>query len=73
MPIGPVFSDFVTINGGGVSGTSVTGVSGSGNTYTVTVNTGTGNGTLALKLVDDDGVVDIDEVPLKGTGTSGVP
>lgn len=34
----------------GVSGASVTGVSGSGNTRSVTVNTGTGSGTLQLRL-----------------------
>lgn len=34
----------------GVSGASVTGVTGSGTVYTVTANTGSGNGTIALNL-----------------------
>ncbi|MCF6406970.1 Ig-like domain-containing protein [Chitinophaga filiformis] len=34
----------------GVSGASITGVTGSGTTYTVTVNTGTGSGTIGLNV-----------------------
>ena len=41
----------------GVSGTTVSGVSGSGSTYTVTVNTGSGDGTIRLDVVDDDSIV----------------
>ncbi|MFH2102560.1 MAG: sortase [Chloroflexota bacterium] len=52
----------------GVSGASVTNVSGSGSTYTVTVNTGSGSGTLRLDVVDDDSIVDAVSNPLGGVG-----
>jgi hypothetical protein len=40
----------------GLTGASVSSVSGSGNTYTVTVNTGTGDGTLRLNVNSDAGL-----------------
>ena len=43
-----------TLAATGLTGTSITGVTGSGTTYTVTVNTGSGDGTLGLNLVDND-------------------
>ncbi|UXI66549.1 beta strand repeat-containing protein [Tahibacter amnicola] len=49
-------TDFVLTNTG-ISGASVTGVTGSNATYTVTVNTGTGSGTLRLDLNDDNSIV----------------
>ena len=49
-------------------GTSVTGVSGSGDDYTVTVNTGNGAGTLRLDLRDNDSIFDADRNPLGGIG-----
>lgn len=52
----------------GVSGASVTGVSGTGNTRTVSVNTGTGGGTIRLNVVDDDSIIDRVSKPLGGTG-----
>jgi CSLREA domain-containing protein len=52
----------------GITGASITGVSGSGATYTVTVNTGTGDGTIRLDLVDDDSIHDSDSNALGGTG-----
>ena len=52
----------------GVSGASITGVSGSGTTRTVTVNTGTGNGTIRLDVVDNDSIVDGAANPLGGAG-----
>ena len=52
----------------GVSGASITGVSGSGTTYTVTASTGTGDGTLGLNLVDNDSITDAAGNPLGGTG-----
>jgi hypothetical protein len=61
-------SDFV-VTSTGVSGASVTGVSGSGATYTVTVNTGTGSGTIRLDLVDDDSITN-GLLPLGGAGAS---
>ena len=42
-------ADFA-VDASGVTGASVTGVSGSGSTYTVTVSTGTGDGTLSIDL-----------------------
>jgi hypothetical protein len=51
-------SDF-SLTTSGISGASVTGVSGSGATRTVSVNTGTGNGTLRLDVVDDDSILDL--------------
>jgi Bacterial Ig-like domain len=42
----------------GVSGASITGVTGSGTTYTVTASSGTGSGTLGLNLVDDNTIRD---------------
>ena len=60
-------TDFVTAQSG-VSGSSVTNVSGSGASYTVTVNTGSGDGTVALNLVDDDSIHDLVGYPLAGAG-----
>ncbi len=54
----------------GVSGASISSVTGSGTSYTVTVNTGTGSGTIGLNLVDDDSIVDSNANPLGGTGTT---
>lgn len=42
----------------GVTGASISGVTGSGTTYTVTVGTGTGDGTLGLNAVADPAVTD---------------
>jgi hypothetical protein len=51
----------------GVSGASVTGVSGSGTTYAVTVNTGTGNGTLRLDVASNSGITPtVTNVPYTG-------
>lgn len=43
--------DFNLTKTGGITGESVTGVTGSGTTYTVTVNTGSGDGTLRLDVI----------------------
>ena len=43
-------ADFTLVASSGITGASVSGVSGSGATYTVTVNTGTGDGTIGLNL-----------------------
>ena len=45
--IGVDASDFFLTTTGALSGTAITGVNGSGNSYTVTVGTGSGNGTPA--------------------------
>ncbi len=60
-------SDF-TLATSGVSGATVSGVSGSGATRTVTVNTGSGNGTIRLDLGDDDSIADAGGNLLGGTG-----
>ena len=52
----------------GLTGTGITGVTGSGQTYTVTVQTGTGDGKLRLDLIDDDSIVDASAQPLGGLG-----
>jgi CSLREA domain-containing protein len=60
-------TDFALTNTG-VTGASVTGVTGSNNVYTVTVNTGSGDGTLRLDVADDDTIVDQASNPLGGAG-----
>jgi len=60
--------DFSLSVSGGISGASVTDVSGSGNSYIVSVNTGTGDGTLRLDVTDDDSIQDITLNPLGGAG-----
>lgn len=52
----------------GISGASVSSVSGSGATYNVVVNTGTGSGTLRLNVADDDSIIDSVSNPLGGVG-----
>ncbi len=66
--VGPQFDDFALTTSPGISGASVTGVSGSGATYTVTVNTGTGDGSIRLDVVDNDNIMDGTGLKLGGTG-----
>ncbi len=62
-------SDFVLVEAGGATGSSITGVAGSGTTWTVTADTGTStSGTLGLNLVDDDSIVNGSAQPLGGAG-----
>ncbi len=61
-------SDFA-LAASGVSGASITNVSGSGSSYTVTVSTGSGSGTLGLNLIDDDSITDGVGNKLGGAGT----
>lgn len=59
-------ADFTTTVSG-ITGTSVTGVGGSGTTYTVSVNTGAGDGTIRLDVVDDNSITSLSgSVPLGG-------
>lgn len=51
----------------GVSGASITSISGSGSSYTVSVNVGSGTGTVRLDLIDNDSIVN-GGLPLGGTG-----
>jgi hypothetical protein len=62
-------TDF-TPSGVGVTGATVSALSGSGAVYTVTVTTGSGTGALRLNLVDDDSIIDSDSNPLGGSGAS---
>jgi uncharacterized delta-60 repeat protein len=61
-------ADF-TLTTTGVSGPTVSGVSGSGSVYTVTVNTGSGSGTIRLDVMDDDTILNGVGIPLGGAGT----
>jgi hypothetical protein len=61
-------TDFSLVTSAGVTGASITAVSGSGTTRTVTVNTGTGNGTLRLTVIDNDTIIDVAGNRLGGTG-----
>ncbi len=56
-------ADYVLFQSG-VSGATVSGVSGSGNTYTVTVNTGTGSGIIRLDVPDTAVITDASGNPL---------
>ena len=60
--------DFVLTTTGSLSGASITGLSGSANTYTITVAAGSGNGTLRLDLIDNDSILDSANQPLGGAG-----
>jgi MSHA biogenesis protein MshQ len=62
-------TDFSLVQADGVTGATLSSVSGSGTTYTVTANTGTGTiGTLTLKLIDNDTIINAYSVPLGGVG-----
>ena len=61
------FNDFALLTSG-VTGASISSVSGSGNTYAVTVNTGSGNGTIRLSVLDDDTILDVNGNELGGKG-----
>jgi len=60
-------ADF-TLTVTGVTGASVTNVSGGPTAYTVNVNTGTGSGTLRINVVDNDSIKDGSGNPLGGVG-----
>jgi hypothetical protein len=60
-------ADFIPITSG-ITGASVTGVTGSGTIYTVTVNTGTGSGYIRLDVADNDTIIDSALNKLGGTG-----
>jgi len=55
----------------GLTGTSITNVSGSGAVYTVTANTGSGSGTLRLDVIDNDSIEDGSAHPLNSGFTGG--
>ncbi len=72
-------TDFALTVTGGITGASVTSVSGSGANYVVTADTGSGFGTVRLDVVDDDSILDLYGNPLGGVGvgngdfTTGTP
>ena len=57
-----------SLNTTGVTGPSLTNVSGGPISYTVSVNTGSGNGTIRLDVNDDDTILDMSSNPLGGGG-----
>ena len=61
-------SDFFLSTTGNISGTSITGISGSGYLYTVSTSTGSGDGTLRLDILDNDSILDAAGQPLAGAG-----
>ncbi|MBV5347419.1 hypothetical protein JZU46_04295, partial [bacterium] len=61
-------SDFVLITSGGLTGASLTDVSGSDNAYIVSVNTGSQDGVIGLNVKDDDSIVDAAGNSLGGAG-----
>jgi len=63
------FNDF-SLTTTGITGASITSVSGSGTTYTVTVSTGFGNGTIRLNVIDGDSIQDASGNPLGGAGAN---
>ncbi len=64
---GVVKTDF-SLTQTGLTGVSVTNVSGAGAVYTVSASTGAGLGTLRLDLIDDDTILDSGGNPLGGPG-----
>ncbi len=63
-------SDFdLTTNG--VSGATVSGISGTGSLYTVSVNTGSSNGTIRLNVLNDGSIKDITLNPLGSAFNNG--
>jgi hypothetical protein len=59
-------SDFTVSMGGGISGASVTEVSGGGTTYIITVNTGSGSGAIRLDIPATAAITDLSGNPLGG-------
>ncbi|RJP53339.1 MAG: peptidase S8 [Anaerolineaceae bacterium] len=68
--IGVDISDF-TLATTGISGASITSISGTGETYRVTIKTGSGNGTIRLDVIDDDSIMDVTSNSLNGDFTIG--
>ena len=60
-------ADFI-LTTSGISGATITSVTGSGTTRSIGVNTGTGDGTIRLDLNDNDTIVDLASNPIGGAG-----
>jgi gliding motility-associated-like protein len=61
-------ANFGLVTTGGISGTSIISVTGSGSNYMITVNTGTGDGTVGLNLANATGLTPGIITPLPFTG-----
>lgn len=61
--VGP--DDFL-LTASGMTGTAISGISGSGANYTVTVDTGAGTGSVRLDLLDNDSILDLAGNPIAG-------
>lgn len=68
--VGVDISDF-TLSTSGLTGASITNISGSGPVYTVTVNTGTGIGDLRLDVINNNSIRDAVNLPLADGYTNG--
>jgi len=66
-PVTGVAASNFALVASGLTGTSITGVSGSGTTWAVAASTGTGTGTLQLKLSSGSGIKDLATNALGGT------
>ncbi len=55
----------------GITGATVSAVTGSGSTYTVTVTTGNGNGTIRLNVINNGSITDIPGNPLASAYNTG--
>ncbi|MFH0792865.1 MAG: S8 family serine peptidase, partial [bacterium] len=62
--------DFTLFRTGGITGYSVSSVTGTGATRTVTVITGSNDGTLRLDVADNDSIINSVSYPLGGVGAS---
>ncbi len=60
--------DFALVSIGGVTGATITSVSGTGGQYSVFATTGSGSGTIGLNLSDNDTIADASANRLGGTG-----
>ncbi len=65
---GVAAGNFALVQGGGLSGSAITSITGSGTTWTVTASTGTGSGSLGVNLTSAAGITD-----RAGNTLSGVP
>jgi choice-of-anchor C domain-containing protein len=65
-PVQDVDTGDFSLRATGLTGTAITGLSGSGTTYTVTVRTGNGNGTLRLDIPASASISDLAGNPLNG-------
>jgi len=65
---GVAAGNFVLVQAGGVSGASITSVTGSGSTWTVNANSGSGTGTLGLNMANVTGISPAVTTPMPFVG-----